>query len=149
MKTNAKIEERLNDLIEIAKDGADFYHEAAEKVKNPELVTLFNRIAGVKTKIVTVLSAEVQSFGGKPASSGTVTGSFQQLYGKIRAAFGDTDYGYVAELEESEDRLLKAFKEVIADPDLPVNAKTQIEKLYPEVVETHNIMRSHKHALKK
>ena len=34
----------------------------------------------------------------------------QQFYGKVRAAFGDTNYGYVAELEESEDRLLGAFR---------------------------------------
>ena len=61
-------------------------------------------------RIVAALSGSVAASGGKPAEHGTVVGSMQQFYGKVRAAFGDTNYGYVAELEESEDRLLGAFR---------------------------------------
>uniref|UniRef100_UPI00203C3382 PA2169 family four-helix-bundle protein n=1 Tax=Enterobacter hormaechei TaxID=158836 RepID=UPI00203C3382 len=74
-----------------------------------ELSALFTRIAGVKARIVAALSGSVAASGGKPAEHGTMVGSMQQFYGKVRAAFGDTNYGYVAELEESEDRLLGHF----------------------------------------
>ena len=110
MSTQSTIEHRLNDLIEIARDGKSFYEEAATKVKDAELSALFTRIAGVKGRIVAALSGSVAASGGKPAEHGTVVGSMQQFYGKVRAAFGDTNYGYVAELEESEDRLLGAFR---------------------------------------
>ncbi len=82
MSTQSTIEHRLNDLIEIARDGKSFYEEAATKVKDAELSALFTRIAGVKGRIVAALSGSVVASGGKPAEHGTVVGSMQQFYGK-------------------------------------------------------------------
>jgi hypothetical protein len=61
-----------------------------------------------------------------------MVGSMQQFYGKVRAAFGDTNYGYVAELEESEDRLLGAFKDVLQDNDLPPAVRQEVTQLLPD-----------------
>lgn len=138
----------LNDLIEIARDGKDFYTEAAGQVKNAELSALFSRIASTKSDIVTALSTEVAATGGSPAEHGTFVGSMQQLYGKVRAAFGDTAYGYVAELEESEDRLLKAFNEVAGDTGLSPAARSAVERLLPIVRGTHREMSQLKHSMK-
>lgn len=110
-----KTTESLNDLIAIARDGQDFYTDAAHKVEDQELSALFRRIAGVKARIVSELGAIVQTAGGAPDTGGTLAGSMQQFYGTIRSTLGDKHYGYVAELEESEDRLLKAFGKVIGD----------------------------------
>jgi len=148
MSTQSTIENRLNDLIEIARDGKSFYEEAATKVKDAELSALFTRIAGVKGRIVAALSSSVAASGGKPAEHGTMVGSMQQFYGKVRAAFGDTNYGYVAELEESEDRLLGAFKDVLKDNELPPAVRQEVTQLLPEVQECHNVMRARKHAMK-
>lgn len=148
MNTQTKTAHNLNDLIEIARDGKSFYDEAAQKVKDAELSALFVRIAGVKADIVNSLSATVIAAGGKPADHGTFVGSMQQFYGKVRATLGDTQYGYVAELEESEDRLLKAFNETLADSDTPAPARAEVERLLPKVRECHQVMSSRKHALK-
>lgn len=138
----------LNDLISIARDGKEFYEEAAQKVGDAELKTLFARIATTKTQIVTELSAAVQAAGGKPEESGTMVGTMQQMYGKLRAALGDTEYGYVAELEESEDRLLEAFDEAARDTDTPPGARDVVTRLLPEVRACHDVMRTRKLAMK-
>ncbi|MCC4616812.1 PA2169 family four-helix-bundle protein [Xanthomonas campestris pv. asclepiadis] len=148
MSIQSKTEHSLNDLIAISRDGKDFYEEAAAKVGDVELATLFRRIAGVKSDIVSNLSSVVASVGGKPETSGTMVGSMQQFYGKVRATLGDTKYGYVAELEESEDRLLKAFDETIADQDTPAAARDAALRLLPEVRACHDVMRNRKHAMK-
>jgi len=148
MSNESRTEHSLNDLIAIARDGQAFYAEAAQKVDDTELSALFTRIAGVKSTIVTRLGATVQAAGGEPDTDGTMVGSMQQMYGKVRAAFGDKEYGYVAELEESEDRLLKAFKETIADAGTPSAARAVAEELLPQVTECHNTMRDRKHAMK-
>lgn len=148
MSTESKTAHTLNDLIEIARDGKDFYTEAAGKVKDAELSALFTRIAGVKADIVNALSSTVLATGGKPAEHGTMVGSMQQFYGKVRATLGDTQYGYVAELEESEDRLLKAFKDALTDNDVPPAARQEVTRLLPHVQETHEVMRARKHAMK-
>jgi len=148
MNTHTKTTHTLNDLIAIARDGKDFYDEAAQKVENPELRALFNRIAGVKADIVAQLSGVVRSAGGQPETTGTLVGGMQQLYGKLRATLGDTNYGYVAELEESEDRLLKAFDEALKDNDTPVAAREAAARLLPQVRECHDVMRNRKLAMK-
>ena len=91
---------------------------------------------------------DVAAIGGTPAEHGTIVGSMHQVYGKVRAALGDTNYAYVAELEESEDRLLHAFKDTLADKDTPAAARMVAEQYMPRVVECHNIMRNRKQALK-
>ena len=63
MSTEKKIQHTLNDLVEIGRDGAAFYGEAAGKVDNPELSTLFTQMAGHKREIVTGLSADVAASG--------------------------------------------------------------------------------------
>lgn len=145
---NKKIQHSLNDLIEIARDGGEFYTEAAHKVKDAELSALFTRMAAHKQEIVTALSGEVAAAGGRPAEHGTMVGSMQQMYGKMRAALGDTEYAYVAELEESEDRLLHAFRDTLEDNDTPAQARAAAQRLLPRVQECHDIMRSRKQGLK-
>ncbi len=149
MNTQKKIQHSLNDLIEIARDGEAFYAEAAGKVKDAELSALFTRIAGVKRDIVARLGSTVAAAGGTPAEHGTMVGGMQQFYGKLRAALGDTEYGYVAELEQSEDRLLHAFDETLDDEDTPAPARAVVQSLLPQVRECHNVMRDRKHMLKK
>ena len=148
MNMENKIQHSLNDLIEIARDGGDFYTAAASEVKNSELSTLFGQMATHKRDIVAGLSADVAATGGTPADHGTMVGTMRQAYGKVRAALGDNDYAYVAELEDTEDRLLAAFRDTISDKDTPAAARTAAEKFMPRVVECHNIMRSRKLAMK-
>jgi uncharacterized protein (TIGR02284 family) len=148
VNTESKTAHNLNDLIEIARDGQEFYTEAAGKVEDAELAALFTRIAGVKNEIVRSLSATVVAAGGKPADHGTFVGSMQQFYGKVRATLGDKQYGYVAELEESEDRLLKAFKDTLTDADTSPAARQEVQRLLPQVQEGHAVMRDRKHAMK-
>ncbi len=137
----------LNDLVAIARDGQEFYAEAAQKVEDAELSALFSRIAGTKAKIVSELSSAVQAAGGTPDDDGTMVGTMQKMYGTIRAMLGDTQYGYVAQLEESEDRLLHAFEDTIGDNDTPPAAREVAARLLLEVREAHNIMRDRKHAM--
>ncbi|MCD9028643.1 PA2169 family four-helix-bundle protein [Luteimonas sp. BDR2-5] len=146
--TSNKTAHSLNDLIAIARDGKDFYEEAAGKVDDAELATLFARIATVKLQIVDELTAVVQAAGGKPDTTGTFVGAMQKMYGKLRATFGDKEYGYVAELEESEDRLLEAFDEVARDEATPPAARDIVIRLLPEVRECHDVMRARKLAMK-
>jgi uncharacterized protein (TIGR02284 family) len=147
--TDNKTTHTLNDLIAIARDGQEFYGEAAQKVQDAELSALFTRIAGVKAKVVADLSAAVQAAGGSPDTEGTIVGTMQQLYGKVRAALGDTQYGYVAQLEESEDRLLHAFEDTIGDNDTPAAAREVAARLLPDVRRCHDEMRERKHAMQR
>ena len=49
--------EKLNDLVEIARDGKNFYEHAATKVSDTELKNLFTRLAAIKGDIVLGLTS--------------------------------------------------------------------------------------------
>ena len=139
----------LNDLVSATRDGKSFYELAATKIDSPELKALFARLAKVKGDIVQGLSNELRAVGETPAETGTWTGDFSKLYGEVRALLGDKNYAYVAQLEESEDRLMKAFDKALNDTDTSASAHTIITRYLPEVRSCHDIMRSQKMALKK
>lgn len=146
MNSTSKI---LNEIISVTRDGKEFYEHAASKVDDSELMTLFARMAAVKGQIVSGLSTEVKSLGEQPTETGTWSGNLSQMYGDLRAVLGDKDYAYVAKLEDSEDRLLKAFVETIADADTPASVREILNRYMPEVRSCHEVMRARKLALKK
>ncbi len=136
--------ETLNELIGITRDSADFYKDAALKVDNPRLKSLFTDLSVSKRHLVDAMAVDVQAEGAKPAQSGTFRGSVHQLYGDIRAKLGDTDYAYVSELEESEDRILDAMKDVVQDTDTPRPVKEAVLAYLPTAKAQHDLMREQK-----
>jgi uncharacterized protein (TIGR02284 family) len=139
----------LNDIVAIARDGKSFYEHAATKVNDPELKSLFIRIAAIKDEIVTDLSSAIKTVGDTPAESGTLVGEISKMYGDLRSHLGDKNYAFVAQLENSEDRLLRAFDEARSDKDISATALAALTRLAPEVRQCHDIMSKRKHALKK
>ncbi|MGV8923105.1 MAG: PA2169 family four-helix-bundle protein [Thermomonas sp.] len=134
----------LNDLIEITRDSATFYNDAAKAVPNPALKSLFGEMASSKNGLVGAMSREVRTEGATPATHGTVRGAWDKLYGEVRSQFGDANYGYVSQLESSEDRLMKAFNEVVADDNVPASVKQTVSSYLPAIRSHHDMMRDRK-----
>ncbi len=137
----------LNELIAITRDSAQFYDEAAGKVDNTRLKTLFTDMAAAKNGLVGAMSRDVKLEGATPAQDGTFRGSLHRIYGDVRAKFGSKDFAYVSELEESEDRMLEALNNVVKDKDVPAPIKTAVTSYLPKVQEQHNLMRDRKWAM--
>lgn len=144
---NEKIE-TLNDLIAVTRDSAAFYGDAAGKVGNPALKSLFSAMAESKNGLIGAMSRDVRDAGATPADTGTFRGALHKVYGDVRARLGsDGDYGYVAELEETEDRMLGAWNNVLADADAPAPVKDAVTSYLPKVKEHHALMRDRKWAM--
>lgn len=138
----------LNDLIEITRDSATFYNDAAKAVPNPALKSLFGEMASSKNGLVGAMSREVRTEGAAPATHGTVRGTWDKLYGEVRTQFGDANYGYVSQLEATEDRLMKAFNEVVADDSVPASIKQTVSSYLPTIRSHHDLMRDRKWDMK-
>jgi uncharacterized protein (TIGR02284 family) len=141
--------EQLNDLVAIARDGKNFYEHAATKVSDAELKNLFTRLAAIKGDIVLGLTSEISATGDKPADSGTLVGQLSKVYGDLRALAGSKDYAYVAQLEQSEDRFLRAFEDARNDQRVSPSAISVLNRLAPEVQQCHELMRTRKQTMSK
>ena len=64
-----------------------------------------------------------------------------------QAKLGGGDYGYVAQLEASEDRMLEAFNDTLTDQDTPATVRTAVQSYLPQVKAQHDLMRDKKWAM--
>ena len=106
----------LHELIEITRDGEQFYRHAAQEVHEPSLRNLFGELARAKQQLVEALALAAAAQDEEPARGGTLLGALQRLYVDTRARFSrNEDAIYVAQLADAEDRILRAFAEARAE----------------------------------
>lgn len=134
----------LKELIQIANDSTEFYTDAAKEVRTPQIAELFTRMAGHKKSIASTLGTRLSALGETPPESGTVVGWLRQAYAEMRATItGDQEKEYVAQLEDTEDRLLHHFEEAINDPE-NASIRAELFATIGQVRACHNEMRAWK-----
>jgi len=118
------------------------------KVARQDLKSLFERRARTKNAIANDLKNKVVSSGEKPAEGGTMAGSLRKSYSELRAKVAsDPEAQYVAQLEEFEDRIVKAFNDAVTDSDDP-EVRNIAQKYMPEINRDHTDMRNLKQIVK-
>lgn len=136
----------LNNLIETAKDGAEGFKAAAEKVKDPSLKTLFARFGLERASYVKELQGLVGSLGEKPSEHGHVAASLHRGWMNLKEALSkDEDTAIINEAEAGEDAAKKAYAEALEKP-LPLNVKTIVQRQCNGVLEAHNTVSNLKHS---
>lgn len=137
----------LKDLVELLNDGEKFYSEAATKVKIPAYANLFQRMAQQKQAIASDLSARLASHGETAPEGGTLLGSLRKFYADVRASMSsDAESIYVAQLEQTEDRILEAFRDELTQSE-DMELRRIAERHYPDLKRTHDEMRDLKRRL--
>ena len=138
----------LNDLIEVLNDGVKFYDDAAMTTKNSHYKGLFQRMADGKRRIASALKSQVTLHGDKPADSGTVAGALRQTYTDLAAKWSDhPETKFIAQLEQSEDRILHAFEDALSESKQP-EVREIAQSFLPDLRRMHDEMRDLKHQLK-
>lgn len=131
----------LNDLIETLHDGSRFYLDALTAVDDPDCKLLFQRMANGKREIAADLAAHIAAQGGETSTATTLAGSLRENYAKLRAALTDDKAGrYIAELEDTEDRILRKFEDAASKNDDAV-LMAIVGRHLPEVRAVHEQMR--------
>ena len=137
----------LKDLIELLNDGEKFYAEAAAKVKIPAYANLFQRMAQQKQAIASDLSARLSALGESAPQGGTMLGSLRKFYTDVRASMSkDSEAVYVGQLEQTEDRILEAFRDDLTQSE-DLELRRIAERHYPDLKRTHDEMRDLKRRL--
>ena len=111
----------LQELVQIAHDGVEFYTEAGKEVKDVDLKATFERMAAAKRDLIGSLSTKLIASNEDVPTSGTVVGKLRQLYADVRASMSSNEEKvYVAQLEEAEDRLVEHYDAAIKEIDDPL-----------------------------
>jgi uncharacterized protein (TIGR02284 family) len=135
------IQSTLNDLIETCKDSQEGFHSASEKLKDPEIHTLFLRFYLQRSEFAGALQAEVTRLGGDPATSGSTAGAIHRGWIGLRTAFAaDTDHTIIEEAERGEDAAVKNYIEALR-ADLPSDVQNIVARQHREIQRTLNTIR--------
>ena len=124
--------EQLNELIAIVRDGQRFYEHAHDEIANEQLKSLCRDMAQAKHQIIQALSVKVAANHEEPTESGTLVGKLRQGYADARATLSsDEESTYLAQLEETEDRILEAFEDAMetAQPDVQALLAVEMPKV--------------------
>ena len=138
----------ITNLVDVCKDGRDFYLTAAKKVDDEELENIFLDNANTRSAIIDDLKGYITKIGRPIVADGTVTGKAASFFGKIKASLStDKNETLATELEEAEDRSLNEFNEAMKEKITP-ELKQLIAKHKQALENTHFKMKSLKNALK-
>jgi uncharacterized protein (TIGR02284 family) len=139
---NDEVISNLNSLIETCKDGQNGFRTAAEGVKNPELVTLFNTYSQQRGQFAAELQNEVRRLGGDPEESGSTAAVLHRGWINIKSAVTGEDEGAViSECERGEDSAVKVYEDVL-EQELPGDLRMIVEQQFSQVQEAHDRIRS-------
>ncbi|PPE74900.1 hypothetical protein C3942_04280 [Solimonas fluminis] len=138
---------QLKELVQVARDGAEFYEQAIGHVDDAPLRNLFAGMAAAKRELINGLSASIAASGEDVPQGGTLVGGLQKVYGQVRTALArNENRAWVGQLEDAEDRLLEHMRRAIRETDDP-SVLGQLEAYLPRVRDCHERMRALKQRL--
>ncbi len=136
--TNDEVISTLNGLIETCKDGQDGFKAAAEGVERSDLKSLFYEFGQQRSQFVGELQTLVQTLGGDPEDSGSLSASLHRGWINIKSAVTGKDEGSILnECERGEDAAKKAYKDALEQP-LPSHVLETVQTQYASVQSAHD-----------
>lgn len=132
----------LNDLIEVSKDGEQGFRKAAEDAKTAQLKSMFLECADDISRGINELQSEVSTMGGRPETSGSMTGALHRGWIDVKSAVVDrTDLAILEECERGEDVAKQRYSEALNEDEIDMRARALIERQYQGVLRNHERVR--------
>ena len=114
MSENAQF---LHDLIEITRDGTEFYEEAARSVPDKKLSRVFTDMAKAKSTLADNLAGELKPAAKGKAKPFELRGEVKQAYAGVRAGFKAVGATHLTALEQTESQIQVNLQKVVMDRD--------------------------------
>jgi uncharacterized protein (TIGR02284 family) len=136
----------LPDLIDISREGTDFYERAAERVDDKALRSLFAQLAVAKSRLVEELASEVPTRRGRAKSADWV-GVCRESYSALAKGIKRPQPEQIVQLEEVEGQLHDTFHKVQMDRDNPFVIRILAKEYLHKADALNKEMRARRRAL--
>jgi uncharacterized protein (TIGR02284 family) len=139
--TTTETIEILNDLVVINNDRIVGYERAVEETKaaDSDLKVLFTKMIDESRKIRVDLAGEVQALGGEFETGTTASGKLYRAWMDVKAVFSGHDrHAVLSNCERGEDAAQAAYKDALAENNLPGYIRTMLEAQKQMLKESHD-----------
>lgn len=135
--------DRLNDLIEVCKDGEYGFRSCAEHTRSTELKQLLERHADECRKGAQELQTLVVRAGGRPEEGGSASGAMHRGWVSVKGTLaGYSDKAMLEEVERGEDVAIERYRDALQNAALPAEMRAIVEQQYEGVKRNHAEMRT-------
>lgn len=111
--------DRLNNLVEAARDGEQGFRAAAEDCSDPALKEKLSLFARERSEIIRQLQSIVRSAGQTPEQEGSVAGAMHRGWITLKSKLSQRDeLSILEECERGETYALEQFDEALASSEL-------------------------------
>jgi uncharacterized protein (TIGR02284 family) len=138
---NKEVISTLNDLIETCKDGEEGFRVCADDLQDPQLKISFIERAESCATAASELQFLVESLGGEPETSSSVSGALHRRWVDIKSLVtGKDNLSILNECERGEDVALKSYRSAL-EKDLPAEVRAVVERQSAGVQHNHDRVR--------
>lgn len=139
---NQDIAKLLNNLIETLKDGQEGFRLAAQDSTSPQVKQLCNEFSAQRAAFATQLQTHVAGLGKEYETESSVTGSLHRGWINLKSALtGKDDHAIMAECERGEDYAVGAFREALAENNLPPTIAGTVRQQSSDIQDAHDRVR--------
>ncbi|EGI72243.1 PA2169 family four-helix-bundle protein [Pseudoalteromonas sp. SR43-6] len=118
----------ITDIIQVMNSGIDFYQKAQEKVEDPAIGALFQRMIDARKVSVERLQPYAINEKGEREDGSSFAVEARRAYTALLTTFtSHNDSTYVKELEEVEDKTLEEIKAAMDKPQ-PADCEAALAK---------------------
>lgn len=129
MKYSEEVADKLNSLLEKNYDAEKGYKLAAEKVKNPQLKSFFEKQAKNRYDFGHELKGEIANFGGSPDKGTSLKGDVHRGWMNLKASLaGDKDEAVLEEAVRGEKTAVEEYNDVINHAEVPASTGNVLMK---------------------
>lgn len=131
----------LEELRATCRDGEEGFRQIAGDLEDPALRERFIRYAHQRAGLASELLAEIQRFGGEPATSGHAAGAIHRGWMRLKAALtGADDAAILSEAERGEDVAVGIYRKAL-EGDLPVETRAVVLRQLDDIERVHREVR--------
>lgn len=135
---NDSVISTLNGLIETLKDGQEGFKTAAEGIERSDLKSLFYEFGQQRSQFAGELQTLIQSLGGDPENSGSISGTLHRGWINIKTAVtGKDEASILNECERGEDAAKGAYQKALEEK-LPTHVLDTVQTQYTAIQSAHD-----------
>jgi uncharacterized protein (TIGR02284 family) len=115
-----KVKNELREILNIVEDGSNGYRSAAQKMRDSELKTIFNRLSQQRKLFREELENDARDLGLDMEPSGTAKGYFHRIWLDLRSSLSSKeDEVLIEEAMRGEETALKVYDSILRHNELP------------------------------
>lgn len=142
MPNKVKTVKKVAEVIKMLNGGIEFYADATKQVKSSQLISVFGRMMSARQNAIEKLQPFAIAEQGERENDSSLAIKVRNMYSNLLSTFSfDSDHTIVSQLEEVEDKTLKAIKDAL-DQEQPEVCKNALLNVLHDIQNCHDEMKS-------